>query len=100
MHVIELLPDRELRPEIDVVGVVEQLIELELVGQMRPLDLAVEVRARRLDVNVPDSEVLHVPVELGLKLVAVVRSHGLDPEREAVDDVVDEVDRTDWVCFS
>jgi len=34
-----------------------------------------------------------MPVELGLKLVAVVRSHLADAEWEFVDDDVDEVDR-------
>ncbi|KUK47709.1 MAG: hypothetical protein XD74_1686 [Actinobacteria bacterium 66_15] len=36
VHVVELLPDDELLPEIDVVGVVEQLVELEQVaGDLR-----------------------------------------------------------------
>jgi len=56
VHVVELLPDDELLPEIDVVGVVEHLVELQFVCQMRLFDLAVEVGARRLDVHVPDTE--------------------------------------------
>jgi hypothetical protein len=40
MHVAELLPDGGLLPEVHVVGVVEKLRELELVGQVRSLDLS------------------------------------------------------------
>jgi hypothetical protein len=39
------------------------------------------------------SEVLDVPVDSRLEFVPVVRANRLDTEREAADDVVDEVDR-------
>ncbi len=71
VYVVELLPDGELLPEIDVVGVIEQLVKLKFAGQMRTFDLAVEVGARRLDVHVRDTEVLHMPVESDPELVAV-----------------------------
>ena len=35
VNVVVLLPYRELPSEVDVVGVLEELVELELVGEMR-----------------------------------------------------------------
>lgn len=93
VHVVQLIPDDELLPEIDVVGVVEQRVGLKRVARMQAFDLAVEVGARRRDVHVPDTEVLHVPVEPGRELVAVVRADRVEPEGEASDHMVDEVDR-------
>jgi hypothetical protein len=60
---------------------------------VRALDLAVEVGLARLDVDVAHAEVLHVPVELRLPLVPVVGADRVDAEGEALDHVVDEVDR-------
>ena len=51
-----------------------------------------ELRASGLDVGVPDTAVLDVPVELGLELVAAVGADALDAEGELRDDVFDEVD--------
>jgi len=93
VDVVELLPHGELLGQVDVVGVLEELVELELVGEVRALDLPVQVGARRLDVDVSDALVLDVPVELRLELVSVISPDGVDAEREAIDDVVDEVDR-------
>lgn len=39
VDVVELLPHGQLLPEVDIVGVVEQLVELKFVGQVRALDL-------------------------------------------------------------
>ena len=39
-----------------------------------------------------DALVFHMPVELGLELMPIVRSHLPDAEREAPDDIVDEQD--------
>ena len=36
--------------------------------------------------------VFDVPVELGLEFVPIVRAHLPDTEREALDDVVEEID--------
>ena len=93
VDVVELLPSGELLGEIDVIGVLEELVELELVGEMRALHLAVQVRAPRLDVDVPHAEVLDVPVELRLPFMATIRSDGVDPKGKLLDHVIDEVDR-------
>ena len=71
VHVVELLPDGGLRAQVDVARVVGQLVELELVGEVGALDLAVQVRAPRPDVDVAHAELLDVPVDLRLKLVPV-----------------------------
>ena len=60
---------------------------------MRSFNFAIKAGSSRLDVGVPDSQVLNMPVESGLKLVTVVRPHGVDPEGEPLDNVVDEPDR-------
>ena len=51
---------------------VQELIELLVVHAMRSLDLPVQVRRPRLDVDVADVVALHVPVEGRLKLRAIV----------------------------
>jgi len=91
-QVVEALPLGELFGQIHVVLVAEQLVELLLVGSVRPLDLAIQLRRARLDVGMPDALVLDMPVEPGLELVAVVGADLPDPKREGFDDVVDEVD--------
>ena len=72
VEVVVVLPLAQLRvEEPDVVAdalLVEQLVELLVVGSVRALDLAVEARRARPDVDVPDAELAQVPVELGLKL--------------------------------
>ncbi|GEM_PF-4292355 len=42
-EVIEALPFGQLGPQIDVIGVGEQLIELLFIGTMRTLDFAIEI---------------------------------------------------------
>ena len=59
---------------------------------MRPFNLSVELRASGLDIGVPDTAVLDVPVELGLELVAAIGADALDAEGELLDHVFDEVD--------
>jgi hypothetical protein len=60
---------------------------------VRTLDFTVELWGSGLDVNVPDTFVFDVPVELCLPLVATIRTDGVDAKRELIDDVVDEIDR-------
>ena len=47
----------------------------------------------------PDPLVFNMPVKPGLPLVAAITANGMDAERELLDDVVDEVDRTPLVVF-
>lgn len=70
--VVEPFPFVEFSLQIDVTFVGEQLVEFLLVGMVGSLDFAVELWRSTFDVRVPDPEVLNVPMELGLELVAVV----------------------------
>ena len=60
--------------KVYVTGVGQQLVELLLVGPVRPLDLAIELRGAWLDVGMTDFLFLDVPMELGLELMAIVGS--------------------------
>ena len=92
-QIVEVLPHGQLPVQIDVIRVGQQLVELLLIGPVRALHLAVQLRRPWLDVHVPDACVFHVPVEARLPLVPTIGAHGVDPEGELLDDVVDEVDR-------
>ena len=91
-EIVEALPLVELRLQIDVALVAEQLVELLLVRAMRTLDLAVQLRGASSDVRVADALVLDVPVELRLELMTVVGPDLPDSKWELIDDVVDEID--------
>ncbi len=83
---------------VEEVGVVdrdavEHSVELFGVDAVGPFDLAVEAGCGRRDVDVADASVEEVPVEGALELGAVVGLDDLDPERELLEDVVDELDR-------
>jgi hypothetical protein len=52
MVIVETLPHGKLLHEIYVVSVGEQLVELILVRAVRSLDLPIELRCSRLDVDV------------------------------------------------
>ena len=83
--IVVVLPLAQLLVEqVDVVGdavLVEQLVELLVVDAMRALDLAVEMRRPRADVDVADVQGLQMPVEPRLKLGAVVGLNDVDAER-------------------
>jgi hypothetical protein len=61
--VVEALPSSQLFLEIDVIAISEQLVELVLVASVRSLDLAIELRGPRLDVNVFHAQVGLMPEE-------------------------------------
>jgi hypothetical protein len=56
------------------------------------LDLSVQLRRSWFDVDMFHPLVCYMPMKERLELVATVGSDRLDPERELVDDVVDEAD--------
>ena len=64
MVVVECLPFIELAGKVSISGVVQQLIELLPVCQMRALHFAVEMRAGGFYVTVNDAAVLRMPVKL------------------------------------
>ena len=83
--VVETFPCGKLLLEINIVAIVDQLVELVLVGSVGPLDFTVELRRSRLDVDVFHAEVSDVAVKERLELVAAVSSDGAYPERELRD---------------
>jgi hypothetical protein len=50
-----------------------------------------QLRRAALDVAVTDAEILDVPVELRLELMAVIRSNLADTEREFSDNMIHKV---------
>ena len=66
--IVVVLPLAQLLVEqVDVVGdavLVQELVELLVVDAVRALDLAIEVRRPRADVDVADVQRLEVPVEI------------------------------------
>ncbi len=63
-----------------------------MVGAMRALGLAVELRRAQFDVDVADPLVGHLPVAQRLELMRAIRPDGMHPERTRPDDVIDEGD--------
>lgn len=92
MVVVEVLPLPELVVEhLSVVDhdPVEHPIELLVIDAMGTLNLAVEPRVPRPDVDVPDPFVQDVPVEGGLELSPVVCLDYLDQEGKPLEHVVE-----------
>jgi hypothetical protein len=96
IEVLEVFPLTELGLEIHVALAGQELVKFLLVGAVRTLDLAVQPLCSALDVSVTDALIFDVPMELCLEFMAVVSSAFPDPERESIDDVIDEVYR---VCL-
>jgi len=70
--------------QVDVVRdavLVQELVELLGVDPVRPLDLPVQMRRAGSDVDVANIQALQMPVELRLKLGAIIRLHHLDAKR-------------------
>jgi hypothetical protein len=63
VEIVEVLPDGQLFLEINVVAIHKQLVELVFVGSVGPLNLAVQLRHARFDVDVLHAQVSHVSVE-------------------------------------
>ena len=59
---------------------------------MGSLDFAVQLRCAALYVGMPDPDVFDMPMEFGLKLVAIIRANLANAECELFDNVVNEVD--------
>jgi hypothetical protein len=93
--VVEVLPLPQL--VVEDLGVVDhhsvqQLVELLGVDAVGPLHLAVEPGRAGLDVDMADAFVQDMPVEAGAELGAVVGLDDLDPKREPLQQVVQELD--------
>ena len=93
MEVVVFLPRLHFPVQVDIISIGEKLIELILVRPVRPFDLSIQLWRPRFEVDMGDPCVFHVPVEERLKLMAAVGADGMNPERELLDHVVDEVNR-------
>ena len=71
-ELVEAFPFCQFLVQINIIDIVEQLIELRLIGPMGALQLAVELWRARLDVDVANAFIFDVPVKLGLELVPAV----------------------------
>ena len=78
IEVVEVPPGRQFLVEINVIGVRHKLVKLVLVGPVRPLDLAIELWRAGLDVPMPDTLVLDMPMELSLPLVIAIGADRMD----------------------
>ena len=89
-EVVELFPFSQLLVQVHIILVVQQLIELFLVRTMGSLDLAVELRRSRFDIDMSDTQVFDMPMELRLELMTTIGSDLLDAERELVGNVINK----------
>ena len=72
--VVEVLPLLELVVEATCIfnhDTLEQAVELFLINAVRAFDFAIETRCLGLDIDVRDTQVLDMPVELGTELRTV-----------------------------
>ena len=81
-EVVNLLPFVEFGLEIDVAFVIEELIELLLIGTVGSFDFAVQLRCAALYVGVPDPKIFTMPVELDMEFVTIIRMHLANAKRE------------------
>ena len=91
--IIKLLPLIQFLVQIYIVLVTQQLIELLLVGAVRALDLAVELRRPRFDIRVSNTQIFNVPMELCLEFVTTIGSDLLDTKRKLGNDVINKGNR-------
>ena len=94
--IVIVLPFFQLRvEEVNVVRnpvTVEELVELLIIDPMGSFDLAVQMWRPRPDVHMADVAFFEMPVKVGLEFSAIVRLDHMDAERQAAEDVVDELD--------
>ena len=91
--VVKPFPFSQLFVQIHVIGVRQKLIELLLVRAVGSLDLPVELWRARFDVHMPYPLVFNVPVEQRLELVTPIGPDRVNPKRELLDSLVNEIDR-------
>jgi len=97
--VVEVFPSFQLRIEIHVIGVGQQLVKLCLIRSVRTFNFAVQLGRLGFDVDMPHALVFNMPVKLGLKLMTPVGSDRADPEGKLFNHIVYELDRTSLIMF-
>lgn len=79
--VVEVLPCLQLRIEINVIRVGEQLIKLCLIRSVGTFDFAVSLGCLGFYVHVPYVLVFDMPMKTSLKLMPTVSLDGADRKR-------------------
>jgi hypothetical protein len=97
--VVEVFPSLQLRIEIGVIGISQQLIKLGLIRWVRPFDFAIQLWRLGFDIHMSHPLIFNMPVKASLKLMTSVGSDGADPEGELLDHMVHEPDRTLLIMF-
>lgn len=92
MEDVKRFPLGQLSGEIDIVCIGQPLLELSLIGPVGSLDLPVQSRGSGLDIGVPHSKILDMPMELGLKFMPVVCADRMNPEVDLFHYEIVEVD--------
>jgi len=96
MVIVVVLPFAKLFiEESDVVAdavAVQELIKLLVINAVRALDFSVQMRRPRPNVHMANIAFFEVPVELRLKLCAIVGLHDEDAEWQPPTHFVDELD--------
>jgi hypothetical protein len=82
MKVVVFFPLRELFKQVYIPSIRQKLIKLYVVGRMGTPHLSVERWTPRPIIDMADSQILYMPMKLGLKLMTVVCPNGMDPEGE------------------
>ena len=96
---VEVFPRLQLRIEIQVICIGQQLIQLCLVRSVGTFDFAVQLGLLWFDAHMLHSLIFDMQVKKGLKLMTLVGSDRTDPQGILFDNVVHELDRTSLVMF-
>ena len=78
---------------VHIALVTQQLIALFSIRALGSLNLDVQLRNSGFDISLSDTQILNMPMELRLELMATIGSDLLDTKRELGDDVVNKGNR-------
>ena len=88
--VAEVFPSLQLRIQIDVIRVRQQLIKLGLICSVRTFDFAIQLWGLGFDIHMPHSLVFDMPVKTSLKFMISVGLEDL-PDLFCQDKLIDDV---------
>ena len=68
------------------------MIKLQIVGLVGAFHFTVKPGGSGFDIDMPYPQILDVPMELGLELMAVIRPYRMDTEGKSLYHEIDELD--------
>jgi hypothetical protein len=68
------------------------LIKFLLVSPVRTLDFPVQAWSPGFNIDMPDAEIMQMPMEVSLELIPVVCANGMDPEGKPGNNIIDKSD--------